>query len=299
MSLLIAGSFALDTIEAGGKKVKDVPGGSAMYASVAASFLTKPAVLSAIGKDFPKKYLAVLKKHGIDVSDLKIIDGKTFRWSGRYSCDFNRAKTLGTKLHIFENFKPELSKNSINSEYVLLANADPQMQTEVLKQMKNVKISGLDTMNLWIKTKREKLKKLLTLVDVLFVNEDEAKQLTKKNNLLSAAKELQKKGPQTLIIKRGEFGAVLFKKNEMFCVPSYPLEKITDTTGAGDTFAGAFFSYIASAGRYDLITLKQAMIYATVMSSFNIESFSAQRFEKLTKKEITSRINRLQKITEL
>lgn len=299
MSILIVGSVALDTIEAGGKKVEEALGGSAVYASVASSFLAKTAVLSVVGRDFPKKHINVLKKHKIDISELKISEGKTFRWTGKYSCDFNQAHTLDTQLNVFERFKPIVCEKNKNIDYLLLANIDPDIQFEVLKNICNVKIVALDTMNLWIKTKFKRLKKLLKLVDILFINEDEAKQLSNTKNLLLSAKAIAKMGPKIIVIKRGEFGAMLFKNSELFFVPSYPLEKITDTTGAGDTFAGAFISYISSAKNIELKTLKNAMFYATVMASFNIESFSITKLSNLKKKEISARLNMLKKITEL
>lgn len=299
MSILIVGSVALDTIEAGGKKVEEALGGSAVYASVASSFLAKTAVLSVVGRDFPKKHIDVLKKHKIDISELKISEGKTFRWTGKYSCDFNQAHTLDTQLNVFERFKPIVCEKNKNIDYLLLANIDPDIQFEVLKNIFNVKIVALDTMNLWIETKFKRLKKLLKLVNILFINEDEAKQLSNTKNLLLSAKAIAKMGPKIIVIKRGEFGAMLFKNNELFFVPSYPLEKITDTTGAGDTFAGAFISYISSANNIELKTLKNAMFYATVMASFNIESFSITKLSNLTKKEISARLNMLKKITEL
>jgi sugar/nucleoside kinase (ribokinase family) len=299
MSILIVGSVALDTIEAGGKKIKEALGGSAIYASIASSFLAKTAVISVVGKDFPKKHIDVLKKHKIDISELKIFEGKTFRWTGKYSCDFNQAHTLDTQLNVFERFKPIVCEKNKNIDYLLLANIDPDIQFEVLKNICKVKLVALDTMNLWIETKFKKLKKLLTLVDILFINEDEAKQLSNSKNLLLSAKVISKMGPKIIIIKRGKFGAMLFKNNEFFFVPSYPLEKITDTTGAGDTFAGAFLSYIASNNNIAMRTLKKAMFYATVIASFNIESFSVNKLSNLTKKEISARLNMFKKITEL
>jgi len=299
MSVLIVGSVALDTIEAGGKKVKEVLGGSAVYASVASSFLSKTSIISAAGKDFPEKYVNLLKKHKIDVSGLQIADGKTFRWKGKYSCDFNNAVTLHTKLNVFKNFKPIIQNKNKNGGYLLLANIDPDIQLQALKNLCNVKLVALDTMNLWIKTKIKKLKNLFKLTDILFVNEEEAKQFTGKKNIIAAAKALSKTGPAIIIIKRGEYGSFLFKKNEMFFVPSYPVEKVTDTTGAGDTFAGAFISYVESKKNVSSPVLKHAMFYAAVMASFNIESFSISRLSNLTKKEISARLYALKKITEL
>ncbi len=297
MSVIIVGSVALDTIEAGGKKVKEVLGGSAVYASVASSFLSKTSIISAAGKDFPEKYINMFKKHRIDVSGLQIADGKTFRWKGKYSCDFNNAVTLHTKLNVFKNFKPIIQNK--NGGYLLLANIDPDIQFQALKNLCNIKLVALDTMNLWIKTKIKKLKNLFKLTDILFVNEEEAKQFTGKKNIIAAAKALSETGPAIIIIKRGEYGSFLFKKNEMFFVPSYPVEKVTDTTGAGDTFAGAFISYVESEKNLSSPVLKHAMFYAAVMASFNIESFSISRLSNLTKKEISARLYSLKKITEL
>jgi sugar/nucleoside kinase (ribokinase family) len=296
MSVLIVGSVALDTIEANDKKMKDSLGGSAMYASMAASYFTKPSVVAVVGNDFPGKYIHLLNKHNIDTSAIAISAGKTFRWHGKYSCDLNQAKTLNTKLNVFANFNPILSDEQKNIKYLFLANVDPKIQKQILDIMVKTKFVALDTMNFWIDTKFKKLKEILKKIDLLIINEDEATQLSKQNNIIKAAKFIQKLGPKYIVIKRGKSGAMLFYKNEIFSTISFPLENIVDTTGAGDTFAGGFMGYLASINKTDFNSLKKAVIYGTIMSSFNVESFSLKKISSLTKQEIKNRLRQFKKI---
>lgn len=296
MSVLIVGSVALDTIEANDKKIKDSLGGSAMYASMAASYFTKPSVVAVVGNDFPSKYIHLLNKHNIDTSAIAISSGKTFRWHGKYSCDLNQAKTLDTKLNVFADFNPILSVEQRKIKYLFLANVDPNIQKTILNIMINPKFVALDTMNFWINTKIKELKEILKKVDLLLINEDEAVQLSKQNNIIKAAKVIQKLGPKYIVIKRGKSGATLFYKNSVFSTISFPLENVVDTTGAGDTFAGGFMGYLAGINKTDFNSLKKAVIYGTIMSSFNVESFSLKRLSSLTKNDINKRLKEFKKV---
>ncbi len=296
MSVLIVGSVALDTIEANGKKMKDLLGGSAMYASMAASYFTKPSVVAVVGNDFPSKYIHLLNKHNIDTSAIAISAGKTFRWHGKYSCDLNQAKTLNTKLNVFANFSPALSGEQKNIKYLFLANADPQIQKQILDVAAKPKFVALDTMNFWIDTKLKELKKILKKVDLLLINEDEAVQFSKQNNIIKAAKFIQNLGPKYIVIKKGKSGAVLFYKDKIFSTISFPLEVVVDTTGAGDTFAGGLMGYLAGINKTDFYSLKQAVIYGTIMSSFNVESFSLKKLSSLTKQDIQNRLKQFKQI---
>jgi len=298
MAILIVGSAALDTIETNNTKAKDALGGSAIYSSMAASYFSKTSVVAVVGSDFPKKYIDLLKKHNIDVSGITVCKGKTFRWKGKYSCDLNHAKTLDTKLNVFSGFNPVLSEKHKEIKYLFLANVDPDIQDCVLKLADNSKFVALDTMNLWISTKIKKLKSVLKKTDLLLINEDESKQLSKEKNIVKSAKIIMKMGPKILVIKRGEFGAMLFYKNDIFSVPSFPLANVKDTTGAGDTFAGGFVGYLSSCGKINFKNLKKAMVYGSIMASFNVESFSLKRNSFLTAKEINGRLKLFKKITE-
>lgn len=298
MAILIVGSVALDTIEANKKKIKDALGGSAMYSSMSASYFDKTYVVAVVGNDFPCKYIHMLNHHKIDTSGLAVSSGETFRWCGQYSCNLNQAKTLETKLNVFSDFTPRLSKEHKNVKYLFLANVDPDIQNDVLNFVKNPKLIALDTMNLWISTKLSKLQSVLKRVDLLLINEDEAKQLSKENNIIKSAKVITKMGPEIIVIKRGEFGAMLFYKGNIFSIPSYPLENVEDTTGAGDTFAGGFIGYLSSCNKLNFETLKKAMVYGSIMASFNVESFSLGKLSSLSKKEISNRFKMFKKFTE-
>lgn len=298
MSLLIVGSVALDTVETNKRRIKDALGGSAMYSSMSASYFTRTAVVAVVGSDFPCEYIHLLNHHKIDTSGLAVSSGKTFRWCGKYSCDLNQAKTINTKLNVFSDFSPVLSKEHKNSKYLFLANVDPDIQENVLKSVKNPKFIALDTMNLWISTKMHKLKSVFKKINLLLINEDEAKQLSNKNNIIQSAKVIMSMGPEILVIKRGEFGAMLFYKKNIFTIPSFPLENVEDTTGAGDTFAGGFIGYLSSCSKINFSELKKAMVYGSIMASFNVESFSLEKLSSLTLKEISKRFLEFKKITE-
>jgi len=298
MSLLIVGSVALDSIDTNKTKVKEALGGSAMYASMSASYFTNPSVVAVAGNDFPTKYIHLLNRHKIDTSGLALSAGKTFRWTGKYTKDLNQAKTLSTKLNVFANFNPILSLEHKKSKYLFLANVDPDIQEKVLNLVPKVKFVALDTMNLWIDIKLQKLKSILKRVNLLLINEDEAQQLSKQNNIIKSAKTIFKMGPQFIVIKRGKSGAMLFYEDKMFSTISYPLENVVDTTGAGDTFAGGFMGYLSKINKVDFNTLKKAMVYGTIMASFNVQSFSLERLSSLSVKDIKKRYRSFKSILE-
>ncbi len=297
MSLLVVGSVAFDSVETPFGKVEDALGGSATYFSTAASYFTDVKLVAVVGSDFPDKHIRFLEKRGIDTKGLQKTEGKTFRWKGRYDFDLNQAHTLDTQLNVFASFNPKLPEGYKNTEYVFLANIDPGLQLEVLKQVRKPKLIACDTMNFWIERKRKELKKLLEYVDILTINESEVRELTKQSNLVKAAKTILSYGPKTIIIKRGEYGVLMFSDSSVFSAPAYPLESVFDPTGAGDSFAGGFMGYLSSVDTINDRNIRQAIIVGSVMASFNVEDFSLNRFKKLVNKEIENRFREFKKIT--
>ena len=298
MRLLIIGSIALDTVENFYGKVEDALGGSAVYASVAASnFCDKVSIVGVVGKDFPDEYLDLLQKKGIDTKGLEIANGKTFRWKGRYE-NLNEAITLQTSLNVFANFSPKIPEKYKSYEYILLGNIDPDLQINVISQLKKPKIIAADTMNFWIQSKNESLKKLLKMIDILFINEDEIKMLTHETSTFDAAEKTFKMGPKIIIIKRGEYGSLAIVKDFLFFAPIYPVKKVIDTTGAGDSFAGGFMGYLTGENKLNEQTLKKATIYGTITASFNIEGFSLDKLQNINFEMINSRKNEIQRFVE-
>jgi sugar/nucleoside kinase (ribokinase family) len=289
--VVIVGSMALDNVRTPAGEVKDALGGAADYASVAASFFTPVKIVGVVGDDFPKAHLDYLKERGVDLAGVEIVPGKTFRWSGFYDFDLNIAHTLETQLNVFAEFKPKLPEDYRHAEYLFLANIDPDLQLDVLSQVTKPKLTVCDTMNFWIEGKLDSLLQVLKKVDIAFLNDAEARQLTGKLSTIKAAKEIQKIGPRTVIIKKGEHGALLFNGDDCFSAPSYPLEEISDPTGAGDSFAGGFVGYVASRGDISARTLRKAVIYGSVMASFNVEDFSLNRMRSLSVADIKKRYN--------
>lgn len=288
--LVIVGSVALDDVETPQGEVHNALGGAATYSSVAASFFSDVALVGVIGDDFPLDHVDYLKSRNVDLGGLKRIEGgKTFHWSGYYDFDLNVAHTLDTQLNVFADFKPILPDDYKTAQYVFLANIDPELQLDVLDQVESPKLTVCDTMNFWISSKRDALLEVLSRVDVAFMNDAEARQLTGLLSTIKAARAIQKMGPKTVIIKKGEHGALLFHGDEHFSAPSYPLEEIADPTGAGDTFAGGFIGYIASVDEVSGQSLRRAVVNGSVMASFNVEDFSLNRMRCLTKDEIAGR----------
>jgi sugar/nucleoside kinase (ribokinase family) len=291
VSLLVVGSVALDSVETPFGKVKDALGGSAVYISVAASYFTAPVkVVGVVGGDFPKAHIEFLKERNVDLDGLQIVQaGKTFRWSGRYHYDLNSRDTLLTQLNVFEKFDPVIPEAFQKSSYVCLGNIDPVLQRKVLAQIKKPRLVVGDTMNYWIETKPSELRETLKVLDVLVVNESEARLLTKEPNLIKAAKRIIKMGPRVVILKKGEHGALLVTEETIFSAPAYPLENLYDPTGAGDSFAGGFVGWLAKTDDISPENLKRAVIYGSAMASFCVEQFSVDGLRDLSNLKIRDR----------
>jgi sugar/nucleoside kinase (ribokinase family) len=288
--ILVVGSVALDSVKTPEGESREALGGSSVYFSLAARQFSPVRMVGVVGEDFPKEFRSMLRDRDIDVSGLKTVPGKTFRWVGKFGKDLNTAKTLATYLNVFETFKPQLSAEQKECPIVFLANIDPELQWEVLSQMKQPKLVACDTMNYWISSKRPALKELLSRVDVFFVNEEEARKLTKESNNVRAARMLSEWGPSVVVVKKGEHGALMLAGGRVFPFPAFPCEVVKDPTGAGDTFAGGFLgSLAAEPDLKDLSRLKRSLIYGAVMASFNVSDFSTRRLEALQMAEIDER----------
>jgi sugar/nucleoside kinase (ribokinase family) len=298
MSLLVVGSVAFDSVETPFGKCEKMLGGSASHFSISASFYTDVRIVGVVGGDFTPADQQVFDDHAIDISDLeRVPEGKTFRWFGRYDYDLNVAKTLDTHLNVFAHFKPKLSEKSKQARLVFLGNIQPDLQRGVREQMPNAELVALDTMNLWIENTRESLLRTIAGVDLVIINDAEARQLTEIPNLIKAAKTILSWGPKALIVKRGEYGAALFTSESYFAIPAYPLESVFDPTGAGDSFAGGFMGYLTSQKNLDEAAMRRAMIFGSVMASFNVEEFGTERVRRLTQDEINSRFRAFKQMT--
>lgn len=296
MSVLVVGSVAFDTIRTPFGVATEVVGGSANYFSVAASFFTDVRLVAVVGEDFPDQHLEFLRSRGVDLRGLQRVPGKTFRWVGEYGFDFNEAKTLDTQLNVFADFAPKIPEDYRESEVVFLANIDPDLQRDVLRQVRRPALVAADTMNYWIARKPEALRQTLTMVDALIINDAETRQLANEQSLVRAARTIQAWGPRILIIKRGEYGALLCVDDEWFSAPALPLESVQDPTGAGDCFAGGAVGYLTRRMRFDAGHLRQAMIMGSVMASFNVEAFSLDRLRTLTRVEIEARFTAFRRL---
>ena len=298
MSVLVVGSVAFDAIETPYGKVERTLGGAATYFALAASFFTDVRLVAVVGDDFTDKELRIFRGRRIDTAGLERAPGKTFFWAGRYNPNLNDRTTLATDLNVFATFQPKLPPSYRDSPFIFLANIDPTLQRSVLQQTRRrPKLVALDTMNYWIARTPKELRKTLRYVEVLLVNDDEARQLTGEYNLLRAASRILRMGPSTIVIKRGEHGATMIHNRFVFSVPAYPLEVVHDPTGAGDAFAGGFMGYLAGAGRLDGHSLRRAMVYGSVLGSFTVERFGVDRLRKLTRREVESRARRFLKLT--
>lgn len=297
MSILVVGSAALDTVETPFGSVEDALGGSAIYFSAAASYFAPVNLVAVVGDDFPREQIEFLKKKNVDFSGLEVASGKTFRWGGKYGFDLNERDTLFTHLNVFEKFEPKIPDSYKNSEYIFLANIGPDLQMDVLKQIQAPKLVALDTMNYWIGGNLPALRETLKRVDVLIINDSEVRQLANEANLVKASKIVQEMGPKTLIIKKGEHGALLITRNSFFWAPAYPLEIIYDPTGAGDTFAGGFMGYMARSDDISIDNLKRAVVFGSAMASFCVEKFSLERLKNLSDEEIRTRFKEFWQMT--
>jgi sugar/nucleoside kinase (ribokinase family) len=298
VSLLVVGSVAYDALESPYGKVERTLGGAATYFSIAASFFTHVNLVAIVGEDFHPKDEAIFHKRSIDIEGLERAAGKCFFWAGRYSENLNERVTLATELNVFADFKPRLPEKYRNSKYVFLANIAPALQHDVLKQVKGTpKLVAMDTMNYWIEGSNADLRETLKHVDVLMINDSETRQLSNEYNLLRAAKHIFKMGPSALVVKRGEYGAMMVDKHGVFAVPGFPLEEPHDPTGAGDSFAGGFMGYLAGVGRTNDAALRNAIVYGSVLGSFAVERFGLERLLKLKKAEIHARARHFAKLT--
>ena len=295
--LLVVGSVALDTVKTPFGEVTEVLGGSATYFSTAASYFTSVDLIAVVGEDFPDRHVKFLQSRGVDLAGLERRPGATFRWKGEYSHQLNEARTLDTKLNVFETFRPRIPEQYRAPEVLFLGNIDPELQLDVLNQVKRPALVACDTMNFWINGKQDALWKVLERIDVLLINDGEARALGGDPNLVKVARKILARGPKHLIIKRGEYGVLLFNDKQVFGAPAYPLEEVRDPTGAGDTFAGGFLGYLAATGNRSPDSVRQAIIFGSVMASFTVEAFSLDRLKILDYKEIEARFRSFKQLT--
>ena len=297
MSVLIVGSTALDSIKTPTAENPRLLGGSASHAAVAASFFSPVRLVGVVGDDFPKKYIQLYRQHGIDLEGLQVKPGKTFHWSGEYEVNMNNRRTLLTELGVFETFSPELPKAYQATEFVLLANIAPGLQHHVLDQMRRPKFVVADTMDLWLNIALDDLIKLIKRIDGFVLNDSEAQQLTKEDNVFAALKKIHKMGPKYVIIKKGSHGSILSGPKGYFICPAYPLRTVEDPTGAGDSFVGGMMGYLATAKGSVDANIRRAMIHGSVVASFCCEGFGLNRTTKVTRKHVNQRVKELEKLT--
>ncbi|HPQ81923.1 MAG TPA: PfkB family carbohydrate kinase [bacterium] len=292
MSILVVGSVAYDNLETPCGRREEVLGGAATHFSTAASFFTDVHLVGVVGGDFSSEHMEFLRGRGIGLAGLKVIgEGKTFRWSGHYLNDLNCAETLDTQLGVFGTFDPTLDDHHRDRPYLFLANIHPSLQLKVLSQMNRPKLIAMDTMNLWINTQRDELQKVIERVDMVFVNDGEARLLTGEGNVTKAAGKIMSWGPRCVVVKRGEYGALLFTDGATFAAPALPLSEVVDPTGAGDTFAGGFMGCVARNGNLSEAVLRRAVVCGSVMASFQVEDFGLDRLRRLSQEEIDSRFS--------
>ena len=299
MKLLVVGSMALDSVETPFGKEDNVLGGSASYFSLAASMFTDVSIVAVVGQDFPEEHLELFRAKGINLKGVTRESGETFRWEGKYGYDLGDPETLGTHLNVFQDFNPVIPEEYSDTKFVFLANIDPELQLRVLKQVKNPKLVACDTMNYWIENKPEELKEVIKHVDILMLNDSESRILANKASITQAARSILELGPKVLIVKRGEYGALMFSKDGIFWAPSYPLDEVIDPTGAGDSFAGGFMGFVAANDAIDNAGLKTAVVYGSVIASFAVEDFSVKRTAQLKKAEIDKRFTAFLQLSRL
>ncbi len=297
MSVLVVGSVAFDSLKTPHGKAEEILGGSATYFSVTASYFSPVRVVAVVGDDFGVDALSVFTSRSIDIEGLERARGKTFRWRGEYDGGMNEARTLDTQLNVFETFSPKIPASYLTSEFVFLGNIDPPLQLHVRQQLPKARLVACDTMNYWIKGKPEDLRRILAAVDLLVVNESEARMLSGSDNLKRAAQEIRSMGPRAVVVKRGEYGACLFRDSTIFFAPGYPLEQVHDPTGAGDTFAGGFMGQLARSGDLSDASLRRALVYGSVMASFAVEEFGLSRLLRLQPQEIEGRFHEFKAMT--
>ncbi|MFH1612291.1 MAG: PfkB family carbohydrate kinase [bacterium] len=297
MSILVVGSVALDNVETPFGQGKDLLGGSATYFSYAASYFTKVKMIAIIGEDFPKEYVEILQKRDIDIQGLEKKSGKTFRWSGKYDYDLSNRETLAVELNVFSDFHPHIPESYKDSKTLFLANIDPDLQDEILNQIKRPNLVICDTMDHWIQNKKNSIIKLLKKIDILMLNEGELRQLCEEHNIIKCIRSILQSGIKIVVVKKGEHGVVIVSKDFHFATIGYPLEDVYDPTGAGDVFGGGFAGYLDKKNDISEDNLKRAVIYGSVMASFNVEDFSLNRLLTLTNDEIEYRFKEFKKLT--
>jgi sugar/nucleoside kinase (ribokinase family) len=297
MSLLVVGSVALDSVETPFGHKEDVLGGSATFFSTSASFFTGVNLVAVVGEDFPEAHVDFLRKRNIGLDGLTREPGRTFRWKGKYTYQLNEAQTLDTQLNVFQHFSPKLPESYRSAEYVFLGNIHPELQGQVLDQVRGPKLVAADTMNFWIQGSLPALKKTLARVNLLFINDAEARQLSGEHNIVKAARAILAMGPSRVVIKRGEYGALLFDGEHIFACPAFPLQDVFDPTGAGDTFAGGFMGHVTTRKNLDNGTLRQAMVMGSVMASFTVEKFSLERLREVSRADIDARFRQFKALT--
>lgn len=300
MSIVVVGSVGIDTIETPFGREENVLGGSACYFSLAARNFTDVHMVSSVGEDFPSAHSELLRSRGIDTEGVAVSEGETFRWEGRYEYDMKDPETVSVTLGVLGSFDPVVPEKSRDANYLFLANTDPEIQMKVLEQVSSPRVVACDTMNFWIDNKVEQLKELLGRVNILIINDSEARQLSEEPVMARAARKIMDMGPEFLIVKRGEYGALLFSREDLFFAPSYMLEQVLDPTGAGDTFAGGFMGYVASRGKdLDFAGFKKGVAYGSVLASFTVEDFSVRRLGSLRKEEIERRYEEFLKLSSM
>jgi len=297
MSILVVGSVAYDTVETPFGKAERVLGGSASFFSVAASFFAPVSLVGVVGRDFGEAQLQAFHGRDINLAGLERMDGETFHWQGRYSYDLNARETVCTELNVFEFFEPKIPAQYRRSSHVFLGNIDPVLQRKVLEQVERPRVVACDTMNFWITGKPEELRKTLERVDILLINDAEARQLSGEWNIVKAARAIRAMGPRTLVLKKGEHGVLMFSDHGSFAAPAYPLEDVFDPTGAGDTFAGGFVGYLASTGGEGEDALRRAVIMGSTLASFCVEAFSLDRLLRLRRSEVDDRFRLFKRLT--
>lgn len=298
MSILVVGSVAFDNLQTPFGKAERCLGGSATYFSVAASFFTDVDLVAVVGDDFGEKDMEIFRGRRINLDGLERVRGaKTFFWSGEYGFDLNVAKTRDTQLNVFADFNPKLNERQRRAEVLFLANIQPELQMDVLAKMQRPKLVALDTMNLWIATKRDALEKAFRQVDLVIINDAETRQFTGETNIIKGARKILALGPHTIVIKRGEYGVLMITRGEAFAVPAYPMENVFDPTGAGDTFAGGFLGYLTSRQQHDDVELRRAIIFGSVLASFTVEKFSLDRLREITLDDIYQRYRAFRALT--
>jgi sugar/nucleoside kinase (ribokinase family) len=298
VKIVVVGSVAFDNVETPFGKVDNVLGGSATFFSVAASFFAPVSVVAVVGSDFPKSELEFLRSHGVDIEGIEVAPGRTFRWTGRYHEDMNLRDTLDLQLNVFADFQPKVPASYRDAEICFLSTIHPSLQKSVLGQVSGARLVGADTMTHWIEGTRDELVELLGAVEVLTVNDEEARLLAGERNVVQAARKILALGPKSVLIKRGEYGVLHFSGDSVFAVPAFPLEQVFDPTGAGDVFAGGFIGALAKAGEFSPATVRRAIVYGSVMASFVVEDFSLNRLRRLTNDDVERRYRQFVALTE-